>query len=212
MDPFWSIKHVWLSFWLISTFCWATSRLTNNPLTCCSKCWQVSERCNGELMNSFEKFNYIIGYLVPKLYAEGVSVAVPGSDAIGECMGSLAAWCKTVTTENDPAQFKFTAVLIPTLPLLNQADLITPFEELITCLSMWTAFCSTEEGQFLCFFCQAVIKDAKDSSKCSTCKDERICEKCFYHYGEVAPKFNDCAAFQEPSYSGSISQIDPLAS
>ena len=178
MDPFWSIKHVWLSFWLISTFCWATSRLTNNPLTCCSKCWQVSERCNGELMNSFEKFNYIIGYLVPKLYAEGVSVAVPGSDAIGECMGSLAAWCKTVTTENDPAQFKYTAVLIPTLPLLNQADLITPFEELNTCLSMWTAFCSTEEGQFLCFFCQAVIKDAKDSSKCSTCKDERICEKC----------------------------------
>ena len=90
-------------------------------------------------MNSIEKFNYIIGYLVPKLYAEGVSIAVPGSDAIGECtrcMGSLAAWCKTVTTKNDPAQFKYTAVLIPTLPLLNQADLVTPFEELNTRLSM----------------------------------------------------------------------------
>ena len=87
-------------------------------------------------MNSIGKFYYIIGYLVPKLYAEGVSVAVPGSDAIGEYMGSLAAWCKTVTTENDPAQFKYTAVLIPTPPLLNQADLVAHFEGLNTRLSM----------------------------------------------------------------------------
>ena len=155
---FWFIKHVWLSCWLISTFCWATSRLTNNPLTCCSKSRQVSERCNSEVMNSIGKFYYIIGYLVPKLYAEGVSVAVPGSDAIGECMGSLAAWCKTVTTENDPAQFKYTAVLIPTLPLLNQADLITPFEELNTRFVNLKGLLLRKEGQFLCCRWQGMIK------------------------------------------------------
>ena len=138
----------------------------------------MSERCNSEVMNSIGKFYYIIGYLVPKLYAEGVSVAVPGSDAIGECMGSLAAWCKTVTTENDPAQFKYTAVLIPTLPLLNQADLITPFEELNTRFVNLKGLLLRKEGQFLCCRWQGMIKDAKDSSKCSTCKDERICEKC----------------------------------
>jgi hypothetical protein len=109
-------------------------------------------------MNSIGKFYYIIGYLVPKLYAEGVSVAVPGSDAIGECMGSLAAWCKTVTTENDPAQFKYTAVLIPTLPLLNQADLITPFEELNTRFVNLKGLLLRKEGQFLCCRWQGMIK------------------------------------------------------
>jgi len=72
---------------------------------------------DGKVMNSIWKFHCIIGYLVPKLQVEGVIVAVPGSDAIGECMGTFAAGYKTVATENDPVKFKDTAVLIPTSPL-----------------------------------------------------------------------------------------------
>ena len=51
-------------------------------------------------------------------------------------MGTLAAGYKTVATENDPVKFKDTAVIIPTPPLLNQADLVAHFEGLNTRLSM----------------------------------------------------------------------------
>ncbi len=51
-------------------------------------------------------------------------------------MGTLAPGYKTVTTENDPVQLNDTAVLIPTPPLLNQADLVAHFEGLNTRLSM----------------------------------------------------------------------------
>ena len=61
---------------------------------------------------------------------KGATVVVPGRDAFRDCMGTLTAGCETVAIEKDPVQLRHTTDIIPTLRPVNQADLVTPLEEL----------------------------------------------------------------------------------
>ena len=100
-----------------------------------------------------------------------------GRGAFGDTMGPLGAGIHTVGIDNDPEQFKQSAILILTLPLLNCADSVIPFEDVNFRFSKRTLFPEPQEGHLQCFCCSKIIRVLKEGCKFVYCGDEYICGK-----------------------------------
>lgn len=155
----------------------------------------------GTIINQHEKPSSLMSYLGPKVCVEGTTALVAGSGAFGDVMGLMAAGISCYAVENDPAQFKQTAILIPTLELENMADEVTPMDEVNVRLATSTAFPEPVAGYFLCCICKQAVKDKKEGCKCTVCEEATICASCLSTLSDGAPKCPSCARSKGPEKS-----------
>ena len=178
---------------------WDKNPLKRPNLLVCPTVAQRKVDARGAVINPHEKPSAIMSYLAPKLCLQGAQALVAGSGAFGDIMGLNAIGLNVYGIENDPDQFKQTAILIPTLKLVNQADLVIPLEEVNSRLAKTDVVSESDDSQIVCCRCLVVIKDARDSIKCVDCGDEYICLACLPGFSESAPKCKTCGAIPEAS-------------
>ena len=162
------------------------------------------------MINQHEKPDCIMAYLIPKQTIAGSTAFVCGSGAFGDIMGITACGRNAIGIEMDTVHFQATADLIPTLPLVNNAQQVTSIEELNVRLGAGTPLPEPEEGQLFCCRCNQVIKDMKEGGKCDTFQEKALCKKCFHSFVNSAPKCSVCAACYEAANPASSSQSAPL--
>ena len=178
---------------------WDKNPLKRPNLLVCPTVDHRKVDARGAIINPHEKPSAIMSYLAPKLSLQGGIALVAGSGAFGDIMGLNAIGCFVYGIENDPEQFKQTAILIPTLKLVNQADLVIPLEEVNSRLAKKAVVSEPEEFQIFCCRCQEIIKDTKEGCKCAECGAEYICGKCIPGFTNSAPKCKTCAKNPEAS-------------
>ena len=116
---------------------------------------------------------------------------------MGDVMGVLARGYRCVAFENDPVQFKATAVLIPQLKLVDESNLVLPFEQVHPRLGTKIDDPSLQPTPEVCCICSNAIKDCRDGGFCVICKKASICETCIQNFGQSAPKCLSCKAAEE---------------
>ena len=181
---------------------WDKNPLKRPNLLVCPTVRQRKVDAYGKVINQHEKPAGIMSYLAPKLCLEGSTVLVAGSGAFGDVLGILGAGIHVVAIENDPVQFKQTAILIPTLKLENHADAVIPFEDLNTRLAQSSDEAPVEVPRVNCCRCLELIKDLKEGCKCTTCGVEYICGKCIPGFTNSAPKCKECASIPVATITG----------
>ena len=177
-------------------------RLNRNPLDrpnliVAPTCAKRKRDAAGRVINTHEKPSCIMSYLVPMFCVEGAKVVVAGAGAMGDALGVVAAGYDCITFESDGEQIRKMIPFLANHQLVNDSNLVIPFEALNRRLTVDGGDPSEEVVWHSCGLCENELKNEKDGGLCNMCRDVYICEKCFGGFGLELPKCRSCAPVLE---------------